>query len=97
MRSLTSNPGNILRCVFVRVVRIDELDVGERKVANASLQLPFPLAINVGLGHRDDVTNLKLEGCLVIGIRHACLLHSGPGRKLPLYVSGGDVLDGICS
>lgn len=38
---------------------VQDLDMGERKMASASIQLPLPLAVDVHLGDGNEVAHLQ--------------------------------------
>lgn len=56
--------------------RFDEFDVRERKVSRFALQFALPLAVDVRLGHQNNVAHFQLEGGLVVGIWHSRLFYA---------------------
>ena len=66
------------------VVAVDELDVGEGEVADLAIELALPLAVDGHLGHLDHVAHVEPERGLVVGVRHARLLHARVRGQLAL-------------
>ena len=66
----------------VRVV--DELYVCEGEVSDLAVELALPLAVDAHLGDLDDVADVEPERGLVVGVRHARLLHARVRGQLAL-------------
>lgn len=49
-----------------------------------AVQLAFPLAVDVHLGHFDRVAHFEPQRRLVVGVGHSGLFHSGVRRQLAL-------------
>ncbi|MPC59834.1 hypothetical protein E2C01_053862 [Portunus trituberculatus] len=84
-RDAQGQVGVLIRFSVHRVFTFYELNVGEGEVPDLSIELPFPLPVDVHPGNLDDVPHLQPQCCLVIGVGDPRLPHPGVRWQPPLW------------